>query len=59
MLTKMQKVAFWAGLFGAAKLVMQLYGLEIPDETWNNLANGAAGLATFVGIVLDHGKSAE
>lgn len=56
MLNKMKKVGFWLGVAGAGKLVTQWLGYDIPDETWNDLANGVAALATVVGIVMDHGK---
>lgn len=59
MLVKMKKVAFWAGILGAAKLVAQIAGYEIPDQMINDVANGLASLASLVGIVMDHGKQAE
>jgi uncharacterized membrane protein len=53
----MQKVAFWAGILGAAKLVAQMAGLEVPNEMVNDIANGLASVFTVVGIVMDHGAN--
>lgn len=59
MLVKMQKVAFWIGILGAVKLVAQVAGYEIPDQMINDVSNGLAAIASVIGVVLDHGKSAQ
>lgn len=55
----MQKVAFWVAILGAGKLVAQIAGYEIPDQVINDVANGLAAACTVVGILSDHGSSAE
>ncbi|MNY77120.1 hypothetical protein D3C86_2169250 [compost metagenome] len=43
-------------LLGALKLILQPFGVEIPDDNFNEIANGAAGLAALIGIFLSHKK---
>jgi uncharacterized membrane protein len=56
MLEKMKTVSFWISILGAAKIIAQLFGLEIDDALVNNIANGFAGVATLVGIIMSHDK---
>lgn len=43
-------------LLGAVKLVLQPFGVEISDQNINEIANGAAALATVIGVVMSHRK---
>lgn len=48
-----------ASLVGALKLSLQPFGIEIPDQQYNELANGAAALITIIGVFLSHRKPAQ
>jgi uncharacterized membrane protein len=56
MLQKMRSISFWIGMVGVAKLALQVYGIEIPDETINSIANGIGALVGAIAIIKDHGK---
>lgn len=43
-------------LLGAAKLILQPIGINIPDQNLNEIANGVAALATVIGIIASHTK---
>lgn len=43
-------------ILGAAKLILQTFGIDIPDETINEIVNGAAAVGTIIGIFLAHRK---
>lgn len=43
-------------ILGAAKLILQTFGIDIPDETLNEVVNGAAAVGTIIGIFLAHKK---
>lgn len=43
-------------LTGAAKLIFQAVGVDIPDQNLNEIANGIAALATVIGIIMSHRK---
>lgn len=43
-------------LLGAIKLVLQPFGIEIQDANINEIANGAAALATVIGVIMTHRK---
>jgi uncharacterized membrane protein len=43
-------------MVGVAKLALQVYGIEIPDETINSIANGIGALVGAIAIIKDHGK---
>jgi uncharacterized membrane protein len=46
------------GLIGAAKLILDAYGMDlIKDEDMNAIANGVAALLSVVGIYTNHQKS--
>lgn len=45
-------------LLAAFKIVLQPFGIEIPDEHINLAVNVIAGLATLVGVYLPHTKAA-
>lgn len=49
-------VTLIGALLGAAKLVLQAFGVEIPDEQINEITNGAAALASVIGVLLSHRK---
>lgn len=47
-------------LFGAAKLILQPFGLDlshITTEQVNDVANGVAALLTIIGVLLPHRKT--
>lgn len=43
-------------LLGAAKLILEPFGIIIPDQNVNEIANGIAALATVIGIIISHRK---
>jgi len=43
-------------LLGAIKLILQPFGVEISDQNINEIANGAAALATIIGVLMSHRK---
>lgn len=43
-------------ILGATKLILQTFGIDIPDETINEVINGAAAVGTIIGIFLTHKK---
>ena len=43
-------------LLGAIKLILQPFGVEISDQNINEIANGAAALATIIGVIMSHKK---
>ncbi|MDD9268034.1 hypothetical protein ACFPES_13430 [Paenibacillus sp. GCM10023248] len=46
------------GLLGAAKLILDAYGVNIiEDDDINAIANGVAALLSVVGIYTNHQKS--
>jgi uncharacterized membrane protein len=46
------------GLIGAAKLILDAYGMDlIKNEDMNAIANGVAALLSVVGIYTNHQKS--
>lgn len=46
------------GLIGAAKLILDAYGMDlIKDADMNAIANGVAALLSIVGIYTNHQKS--
>ncbi len=45
------------GLLGASKLILNSFGLDIiTDNDINAIANGAAAVATVVGVYMNHKK---
>jgi uncharacterized membrane protein len=44
------------GLISAIKLVLQSFGIDIPDEHINNIVNGAASVLAIISIFLSHKK---
>jgi uncharacterized membrane protein len=56
MLEKMKKVTFWLALISVIKLVSQMFNVSIPDELWNDIANGLASIFTLIGVIVDHGQ---
>jgi uncharacterized membrane protein len=44
------------GLISAAKLVLQSFGIDIPDEHINAIVNGAAAVGAIIAIFLSHKK---
>lgn len=49
-------VTLIVSLLGAIKLVLQMFGIQIPDQNINEIANGAAALVNIVGIIMSHRK---
>ncbi|MEC0227173.1 hypothetical protein [Paenibacillus alba] len=46
------------GLLGAAKLILNAFGLDlIQDDTVNAIANGVAAVLSIVGVYANHQKS--
>lgn len=43
-------------ILGAAKLILQTFGIDIPDATINEIVNGAAAVGTIIGIFMAHRK---
>jgi uncharacterized membrane protein len=43
-------------ILGAAKLILQTFGIEIPDTVVNEIVNGAAAVGTVIGIFMAHRK---
>jgi uncharacterized membrane protein len=43
-------------ILGAAKLILQTFGIEIPDTVVNEIVNGAAAVGTIIGIFMAHRK---
>ncbi|MGF9917580.1 hypothetical protein ABEX47_13685 [Paenibacillus ehimensis] len=56
MLEKWKKPAFILGILGAAKLALGSFGVDIPDNLINDIANGVSSILVLVGIIADHGK---
>jgi uncharacterized membrane protein len=46
--------SFWISILGAAKLIAQGFGFDIPDALTNDIANGVAALLTVYGIIKNH-----
>lgn len=44
------------GVISAAKLVLQSFGIDIPDEHINAIVNGAAAVGAIVAIFMSHSK---
>lgn len=44
------------GVISAAKLVLQSFGIDIPDEHINAIVNGAAAVGAIVAIFMSHRK---
>ncbi|SDO16192.1 hypothetical protein SAMN04487897_10957 [Paenibacillus sp. yr247] len=45
------------GLLGAAKLILNAFGLDIiSDNEINAIGNGVATIATIVGVYMNHKK---
>ncbi|MEC0231190.1 hypothetical protein [Paenibacillus alba] len=44
------------GVISAAKLVLQSFGIDIPDEHINAIVNGAAAVGAVVAIFMSHRK---
>ncbi|WP_307439916.1 hypothetical protein [Paenibacillus sp. V4I3] len=44
------------GVISAAKLVLQSFGIDIPDEHINSIVNGAAAVGAIVAIFMSHRK---
>lgn len=44
------------GIISAAKLVLQSFGIDIPDEHINAIVNGAAAVGAIVAIFMSHRK---
>lgn len=51
-LKKLQDTAALLGLLGALKLIAQYFGLDIPDEVVNSVANGISGAAAGIAVVI-------
>jgi uncharacterized membrane protein len=49
-------VTLFPGMIAAIKLILQPFGIDIPDEHINALVNGAASLMVIVGIFYNHFK---
>lgn len=45
-----------AAVIGALKIILQSFGIVIPDELANDVANGAAAVMTIIGIFMSHRK---
>lgn len=57
-MTKRNYVSIIVALLGAVKIILAGFGIDIPDETFDTIANGIAALATVVGIIMSHRKPA-
>lgn len=57
LLTKLKQPGLIIGILGAAKLLLDSAGIQIPDETINDLANGISAVLVVISIFVDHGKS--
>lgn len=44
-------------LLGALKLILEPFGIHLSDENVNEIANGAAALATLIGVVMSHQRN--
>lgn len=44
------------GLAGVIKLILQSFGIEVPDEHINDILNGVAALAAVIAVILSHHK---
>lgn len=44
-------------LLGALKLILEPFGIQISDANINEIANGAAALATLIGVVMSHQRN--
>lgn len=49
-------ITLFAAILGAIKLILQAAGIDIPDDTINEIVNGAAAIGTVIGIALSHRK---
>lgn len=49
-------VTLLPGLISATKLVLQSFGIDIPDEHINAIVNGAAAVGAVVAIFMSHKK---
>ncbi|SDN72419.1 hypothetical protein SAMN04487897_104203 [Paenibacillus sp. yr247] len=55
---KMNYFTLTLGLLGAAKLILNAYGLDIiHDDDMNAIANGVAALLSVIGVYTNHQKS--
>ncbi|WP_167388023.1 hypothetical protein [Paenibacillus ferrarius] len=46
------------GLLGAAKLILNAFGLDlIQDDNMNAIANGVAAVLSIIGVYANHQKS--
>lgn len=54
---KVNYLTLTLGLLGAAKLILNAYGLDIiQDDDINAIANGVAALLSVVGVYTNHQK---
>ncbi len=44
-------------LLGAIKLILEPFGIHMSNEDINAIANGAAALATLIGVVMSHQRN--
>ncbi|MBP1156065.1 MULTISPECIES: hypothetical protein [unclassified Paenibacillus] len=56
MLTKLKQPGLILGVLGAVKLALDSMGMNIPDETINEIANGISAVLVVISIFMDHGK---
>ncbi|MFB9330460.1 hypothetical protein ACFFSY_31345 [Paenibacillus aurantiacus] len=56
-MTKLKQPGLILGILGAAKLLLDSAGIQIPDDTINDLANGISAVLVVISIFVDHGKS--
>lgn len=53
-------VSLVVALLGAAKLVLNAFGLDIiTDQNINDIANGIAAIVTIAGVVMSHRKTSD
>lgn len=53
---KLRQPSFLLAVLAAVKLIVQPFGVDIPDQDLNSFADGICALVTIIGIFLDHGK---
>lgn len=51
---KIMQPTFLLALLAALKLILQPFGVEIPDQQANEVINGICALATILGIYHNH-----
>ncbi|MDF2958420.1 MAG: hypothetical protein K0S39_155 [Paenibacillus sp.] len=56
MIERLKQPAFILGILGALKLALNSIGIDIPDETINQLANGISSVLVVIGIFMNHSK---